>query len=241
LSHVSETASNEITPAPSRWYLLRTGSRNAAENMAVDDVLLGLISTFGRPVLRFYAWTEPAASFGYFQRYADVARMTPLRPLVRRPTGGGLVPHDADWTYTLIFPPTAEWYSLKAAQSYERVHAWIQAAFARLHLETALAAKARHEGPGQCFVGAERFDLLCDDRKIAGGAQRRNRDGLLIQGSIQPPPGLARSDWEHAFCEVAELTWGVAWEPLELQPVHEQLIQARAREKFGSAEFTEGR
>ena len=47
---------------------------------------------------RFYAWLEPAATFGYFQRFAEVERMTLLRPLLRRPTGGGLVPHAADWT-----------------------------------------------------------------------------------------------------------------------------------------------
>src|SRR5436305_10194353 len=95
------------------WYLLRTGARPAAENMAVDEVLLESAASFTRPVLRFYGWSEAAASFGYSQRYDEIARLTCLRPLVRRPTGGGLVPHDADWTYSLVFPPSAAWYSLK--------------------------------------------------------------------------------------------------------------------------------
>ena len=30
----------------------------------------------GAPVLRFYGWTEPAATFGYFQKYVDVAATT---------------------------------------------------------------------------------------------------------------------------------------------------------------------
>src|SRR5204862_2694280 len=97
----------------------------AAWNMACDEVLLNAVSQLQRPVLRFYGWTEPAATFGYSQKYTDIAQWTKLRPLIRRPTGGGLVPHDADWTYTLVFPENHPWYSLSAVESYERIHDWI--------------------------------------------------------------------------------------------------------------------
>ena len=223
------------------WHLLRCGPRSAAENMAVDEALLEAAGCIATPVLRFYSWSEPAASFGYFQHYAEVLQLTSLRPLVRRPTGGGLVTHDADWTYSLIFPPSAPWYSLKAIESYERVHAWVQAAFERHKISTQLAAASRKELPGQCFAGAEQFDVLWQNRKIAGGAQRRTRDGLLIQGSIQPPPGVSRPDWESAFCEVASKSWGIVWVSLQLEPAIERAIQQRAREKFATVEFTERR
>jgi lipoate-protein ligase A len=49
-------------------------------------------------VLRLYRWDRPAVSFGYFQSYDAIANLTPVRPLVRRLTGGGLVSHVADWT-----------------------------------------------------------------------------------------------------------------------------------------------
>lgn len=225
----------------STWLLLRTGARSAAENMAVDDLLLESITQIGAPVLRFYSWAEPAASFGYSQAYHEIAQLTPLRPLVRRPTGGGLVPHDADWTYSLIFPPAAPWYSLKAVESYERVHAWIRAGFERIGVATELSPASRHEGPRQCFVGAEQFDLLWRDQKIAGAAQRRNRHGLLIQGSIQPPAGVQRSDWERALCEVAQEHWRIAWKPYSPAAELEAAIQQRAREKFGAKEFTHRR
>ena len=239
LSNVSKETLN-AADSP-RWYLLRTGSRSAAENMAVDEVLLEFAGQLRQPVLRFYGWSEPAASFGYSQRYSEIERLTSLRPLVRRPTGGGLVPHDSDWTYSLVFPPSAPWYSFKATASYQRVHAWVQAAFERVNFSTKLSDQTRREVPGQCFAGAERFDVLWQDRKIAGGAQRRNRQGLLIQGSIQPPTGCARSQWEQAFCDVATSLWGVIWTPLTLEPAVEQRVQRRAREKFGSSEFTRSR
>jgi lipoate-protein ligase A len=197
------------------WFLINSGPGDARFNMAFDLALLESAVERARPVLRFYGWTQPAASFGYFQRLQDVERLTQLRPLVRRPTGGGLVPHDADWTYALCFPPMHPWYSLRATQSYERVHSWICNAFRQLHVDTTLAPATRREAPGQCFVGAERNDLLWHGRKIAGAAQRRNRAGLLIQGSIQPPPvPLAKIDWQQALCDVASQQWTVGWEPL---------------------------
>src|SRR6266550_3813367 len=66
-------------------HLLQSGPGESAFNMALDEVLLQAMPRLGRPVLRFYGWTERAASFGYFQRYAEVERLVHLRPLVRRP------------------------------------------------------------------------------------------------------------------------------------------------------------
>src|SRR5438093_10095368 len=201
---MAEVDQRLLTLSPT-WFLLRTGGRTADENMAVDELLLKSTST--TPVLRFYSWSEPAASFGYFQKYKEIERLTQLRPLVRRPTGGGLVPHDRDWTYSLVFPPTSAWYGLKAVESYQRVHAWIQKAFVEAGVRAELAPKAFPGRSGQCFVGAEQFDVLWKDHKIAGAAQRRTKQGLLIQGSIRPPPDTTRGDWEKAFLEVASVRW----------------------------------
>src|SRR5712671_5568116 len=170
----------------SDWLLLRSGSGASAFNMALDEALLEAVPGLGGPVLRFYGWDGPAASFGYFQKYAEVEVLTPLRPLVRRPTGGGIVPHDADWTYSLAFPRGHEWHELTATESYRRVHQWLLDAFALGGTTTMLAPVARKAEPGCCFAGYEQFDLLWRGGKIAGAAQRRKREGLLIQGSVQP-------------------------------------------------------
>jgi lipoate-protein ligase A len=199
------------------WLLLQSGPGDSAWNMALDEALLERSAEIARPVLRFYSWKEAAASFGYFQRHAEVSGATRLRPLVRRPTGGGLVPHDRDWTYSLVFPPEHSWYALTAVDSYRRVHEWLQSAFARVGVATELSPCCRREIPGQCFAGAERSDLLWQGRKIAGAAQRRARRGLLIQGSVQPPPtGTAKADWQKAVCDQAHFAWNVNWVPLEL-------------------------
>jgi lipoate-protein ligase A len=195
------------------WRLLNSGKGGAAFNMALDEALLENVARLGRPVLRFYGWSEPAATFGYFQKFSEVARATPLRPLIRRPTGGGIVPHDADWTYSAIFPPGHEWHLLKAEESYRRIHDWLRLAFAELKIETGLASDCKKTLPGQCFAGHEKFDLLWHGKKIAGAAQRRNKLGLLIQGSVQPPAILiSRGDWERAMAAVATAQFGVCWQ-----------------------------
>ena len=210
--------------------------------MAVDEALLEAMPRLGMPVLRFYGWTEPAASFGYFQKYAEVERMTLLRPLVHRPTAGGLVPHDADWTYSLAFPTVHEWYSLTAIESYNRAHCWIQSAFAMLDVETVLAPERRKAEAGQCFAGYEKFDVLWRGRKIAGAAQRRNRDGLLIQGSVQPPPiSLKRADWEEAMQQTASEVRGGQSNEFALDDVINQRIEQVAASKYSLASYNQKR
>ncbi len=199
------------------WYWLETDNESPPWNMAIDEALLENASHLGCPVLRFYTWDSPAATFGYFQNYAEIARTTSLRPLIRRPTGGGLVPHDNDWTYSLVFPPSHPWYHLKAPDSYQRLHEWMRAAFRLLDLNAELAPAVDTEGPGQCFVGAEQFDLLWQNRKVGGAAQRRTRLGLLIQGSIQPPPPIPKNTWKEAVAQVTAFRDSASWKPLRLE------------------------
>jgi lipoate-protein ligase A len=225
---------------PMFWF--DSGPGDSAFNMALDEALLRSASRLNRPVLRFYSWTEPAASFGYSQKYAAVERMTPLRPLVRRPTGGGLVPHAADWTYALAFPAGDSWYELRAAESYRRVHTWVQAAFARLGVEVALAPASHKTRAGQCFAGHEAADVLWQGRKIAGAAQRRTRDGLLIQGSVQPPPlGLARADWQQAMRDTARLERAVHWTEFRPEAALQAQALALAAQKYSQAAYNRKR
>ncbi len=216
------------------WRFLESGESSAALNMAVDELLLLTVAGWKAPVLRFYGWDEPAASFGYFQKFADVEAMTPLRPLVRRPTGGGIVPHDRDWTYSVAFPPGHFWYDLKAIESYLRVHEWVCAAFQKLGVSAEVAPEAAKTGPGQCFLGHEKFDLLHKGRKIAGAAQRRTRSGLLIQGSIQPPSrSVDRDAWHRAMFDAMPGVRWVALDPLGIQAQALELAIAKyASESF---------
>jgi lipoate-protein ligase A len=226
----------------SPWFLLDSGFGAPADNMALDEALLDAAAALAQPVLRFYGWTEPAATFGYFQAYLQVAAWTPLRPLIRRPTGGGLVPHGNDWTYSLTFPPGHPWFQLKAARSYQQVHEWIQRAFACLGVPTQLAPARQQATPGQCFAGAECFDLLNGGVKLAGAAQRRNRRGLLIQGSIQPRGSICSRDaWEHAMQQSALFPEPVKWTSLVLDVEHKERSAQLAAGKYSQPWYNQKR
>jgi lipoate-protein ligase A len=196
---------------------------NAPDNMAHDFLLL---QRYARPAVarfRHYGWHGPAWTFGYSQKIAFVRSQIPAdaRDLCRRPTGGGVVDHTDDWTYCLVVPRGFPLYDAPATESYRVVHEGLVAA---LKAQGVPAELERRAGPtedaapptapamagpaGICFQRAEVFDVVhaASRAKIAGAAQKRNKNGLLLQGSIWKPACAAALDWD-AFLDafVAQL------------------------------------
>jgi len=93
--------------------------RSAAMNMAIDEALLQIAKV---PSIRFYRWNSPALSFGYFGRFADVADYATDRDLVRRWTGGGIVFHGDDLTYSIIIPARDAMFAESSAFIYAAIH-----------------------------------------------------------------------------------------------------------------------
>lgn len=153
--------------------------------MALDEVLLTRVL---RPTLRIYRWSAPWITFGYFQEEASVIRRWPHLPRVRRWTGGGMVAHGDDLTFSLILPKGEPAARIPATQFYHQLHALIAAAFATF-LGNGLSLVGREEErPGEaCFSSPSRDDLIFDGKKVLGGAQRRSGGALLYQGSLQAP------------------------------------------------------
>ena len=147
------------------WFLLQLRPCDAGVQHGAGRGVAGSRVALGKPVLRFYGWTEPAATFGYFQKFSEVERATLLRPLIRRPTGGGIVPHDADWTYSFAVPPDHEWYSLSGDESYRRIHEWIQSAFAKLKIETELAPCCKKSAARRNVSSATKNSTCCGTGK----------------------------------------------------------------------------
>ena len=161
-------------------------SRSAALNMAIDEALL---ENAIEPTIRFYKWDHPALSFGYFGKFSEVATYSTERDLVRRWTGGGIVFHGDDLTYSIVIPEAASAFSESPMSIYEKIHRALRAALVMNGQSAQLAegtdAAQRAVPTNNCFANPVRADVLSNGRKIAGAAQRRTRRGLLQQGSVQ--------------------------------------------------------
>ncbi len=156
----------------------------AAMNMAIDEALFEQCTL---PILRFYGWRRPSLSFGYFGKFADIAREAERRDVVRRWTGGGSVLHGEDLTYSLVTPASDPAAAHGPSTIYAALHGAIRDALLVEGRETALAAQAAPKISDACFANPVRHDVMLLGRKIAGAAQRRTRGGFLHQGSIQMP------------------------------------------------------
>jgi lipoate-protein ligase A len=172
---------------------------SAAFNMAVDEALLESVAI---PVLRFYRWRRPSLSFGYFGHYDEAAAQSSDREIVRRWTGGGIVPHGDDLTYSVIIPATIPFFAHSSLEIYAKLHESIRRALQANDIEASLAGSAAPKISEACFANAVRADVLSNGQKIAGAAHRRTRAGLLHQGSIQcrDLPSRFRDDLARILC-----------------------------------------
>ena len=197
-------------------------------NMAIDEVLVRTTST---PLLRVYRWLDNSVSFGYFGEYRAVAERWPRRPLVRRWTGGGEVPHGDDFTYTIIVPRNDAFSRVTVRESYRRIHEILS----RVIPHTSLAESDAAAANAACFARPVVADVMKDGMKIAGAAQRRGTFGLLHQGSLQG------TTWPDTLPEDLAAALASSWNRED--PAPDLLEQATdlARKKYATEEWLKRR
>lgn len=177
--------------------------RDVFEQMALDEAILDH-SPAGSTVLRFYRWSAPAVTFGYGQSFELASALagaggTSGISLARRPTGGGLVFHDGDVTFSLVF----DWPRLVSPEEiYGKIHGAVGAGLRSAGFPCRLAEGLEPAAPalaGACFTGPQPLDLIASGRKALGGALRRRGERGLYQGSLRPEPwGADPADIERA-------------------------------------------
>lgn len=171
--------------------LITWGKHRPSFNMAADQAILRSVEQGGPPTLRFYGWSEPALSLGYFQPLSDRSGHLPSESVtcVRRATGGGAILHHHELTYSIAVPTADKRFGARE-DMYERTHLAIATGLGRLGIR---ATPFRLTGRGQLNGGVEPFlcfqrrtseDLVVAGYKILGSAQRRGRGALLQHGSL---------------------------------------------------------
>ncbi|MBA4062296.1 MAG: lipoate--protein ligase family protein [Isosphaera sp.] len=167
-----------------RLRLLPLAAADGPTNMAADEALLGAADR-GAASFRFYTWSEPTLSLGYFQPSAgrDHPPLAAL-PWVRRPTGGAGIVHHHELTYCFALPAEA---ARASADSWVcRFHRLVRAALADRGVASRLVVCGEEQKLGDvlCFLHHTPGDLAVGGSKIAGSAQRKFRGALLQHGSI---------------------------------------------------------
>ncbi|MCA8985390.1 MAG: hypothetical protein KDA76_16780 [Planctomycetaceae bacterium] len=168
--------------------LLQEGEPSSgARNMAVDEWLLGQAIGQSWLALRFYRWSEPTLSVGYFQERSAVPLPASLEhlPRVRRLSGGGAILHDRELTYSLALPATHPLGSTPV-ELYRLMHRAMIMGLAEQGIETRMreAEQAELNGAFLCFLRGDRHDVILGKHKILGSAQRRRKGAILQHGSL---------------------------------------------------------
>jgi len=188
-----------------QWLYWADATHDPYFNMAMDEVLLADSALLdGKVLVRIYRWDRPSVSFGSAQICPQ--ELADKYTLVRRPTGGGVVYHDVDLTYTVVVPPNHAIMELDRMESYKIFHEALLIKMTENGVEAVLEAQGSEHvdrSTMQCFVSPSRFDLVAPSgSKYAGAAQRRTRCGILHQGSIKLE--AANGDWEQLRDELLE-------------------------------------
>ena len=169
-----------------RWTVVFDRPREGAANMAVDHALAETVEA-DAGWLRLYRWTRPTLSLGRNEPAADAYDFRRAGRLgidvVRRPTGGRGVLHDAELTYAVVAPVAAAG-RLRAA--YLVVQRALAAALRSLGADARLAAGAVPGAPqaGACFDVTTGGEVVAGGRKLTGSAQARIGRVLLQHGSV---------------------------------------------------------
>lgn len=231
-------------------------------NMAVDEALLASAGE-GGATLRFYRWSQATLSLGYFQAVAERKRHPASTgcPLVRRSTGGGAIVHDKEITYSYT-SPLGDRFAADAESLYELFHQALIDALRDYGIEGHRSGRASEGGTPKtdvflCFQRRSAQDVVVDEVKIAGSAQRRRHGAVLQHGSVLlgastfAPELAGLGELAGRAVDAADLVeqWTrrlaehlhAAFEPGRLTA--DEMIQARAlaTDKFSTSRWTERR
>lgn len=212
-----------MTIHPKTWRLIDTGPLDGPTNMAIDEALLiNFDPDRSAPVLRLYGWSPPAFSLGRYQQAAEALDLERCAAaglsVVRRITGGGVIYHAAELTYSIVCAPCHLPSADSIKESFRHLTSFLLHFYRELGLSADFAVDVSPAGVklGErtpfCFAGKESYDILISGRKIGGNAQRRTRQAIFQHGSIPLKNSLAQacSFLRHTPAGLAEGTISLA-------------------------------
>lgn len=175
------------------WRFLSFRKLSAFENMAVDEAIFRENQHQDTPpTLRFYGWSIPSVSIGYFQDISKEVDLDACRryhyDVVRRPTGGKAVFHNDDLTYAVIAKTKNTLFTDNILGTYKVISHCIAQGLKKIKIEAQMAEKKRSLKDNTieafCFSVPSLHELLVAGKKICGSAQVRSHGFFLQHGSL---------------------------------------------------------
>ncbi|MDD5505679.1 MAG: lipoate--protein ligase family protein [Candidatus Omnitrophica bacterium] len=173
--------------------LIRSIPQSAEYNMALDEKIFLRYIKDGIPVLRIYAWQAPSLTFGISQQpeaHIDLNKCSRDGvEVAQRITGGGVLFHNHEITYSLVCSKEDIGEDKKVFVSYRQACSFLIYFYKSLGLKAVFALEAdgfKHKSlPHQlCSAAHEKYDIVIGARKIGGNAQKRSRQAIFQHGSI---------------------------------------------------------
>jgi len=173
------------------WSLIiETNPLRGSWNMAVDEYVYSRSLMENRTFLRFYQWERPTASLGYSQDAEKASDLEFCRDhgieVVRRMTGGKLVLHYKELTYS-VASSDEEAFTSTVRESYRLISRALLKGLETMGLAARLAPSSPPSyirGTMPCFAFPARDEIEIDGRKIVGSAQKRSGASFIQHGSI---------------------------------------------------------
>jgi len=176
------------------WALVESGRKTALENMRLDEKFLNDLDPQGAAMLHLYSWDKPSATYGYFTKVDKFLNIQGVEKhgldLSKRPTGGGIIFHVADLAFSVLVPSEHESFFDDTLDNYHFVNSKVLEAVKACMKDTGLELLPNHltakdEACGYfCMAKPTIYDVMLGDKKVAGAAQRKKKQGFLHQGSI---------------------------------------------------------
>jgi len=159
-------------------------------NMAIDEFLFSSLGEKLQTFVRFYQWERPTVSLGYLQNFQKVVDLDYCQShgidIVRRMTGGKLVLHHKEVTYSLSSSDRGI-FTASVANSYKLISQGLMRGLEKMELKPMLASShpsTYARGNSLCFSHPARDEIEIGGKKIIGSAQRRVGSKFIQHGSI---------------------------------------------------------
>lgn len=207
------------------WNVIDTGTGSANWNMAVEEALLYTFRENDTPIFRVYGW-EKSLSFGRFSKpdkNLDMNRLSIQKvSYVRRPSGGGILVHGGDISYSIIMPrKMLKSYGIK--ESYNYLCKFLLNFYEKLNLTAEFASdlNLNIQSSDICLAGYEAYDIIIDEKKMGGNAQRYIKNTLLQHGTI--PVRFDKEYFEPLFLQNSGLKYATSLRELGITMAYEDL------------------